>query len=113
MMEETAICPICHVPVRQTDYFCYNCGHNLHPKPPSVGIVKQIGLYLGSVLFPPLGIFWAWPYIRQNGLKYKIIGLITIGLTVGSLVFSLVFVYNYVKEAADQASLELNRLQGF
>src|ERR1700690_2123516 len=61
-----SVCPMCHIQVRLTDYFCYNCGKNLHPKPLSTSIEIQILYYVGSLVLPPMGFIWGFRYIREN-----------------------------------------------
>ncbi len=75
-------CPLCHVAVKPTDYFCPNCGKSIKPKPISTSLLTQLGIYAGSVLLPPLGFFWGIRYLRQPGRMAKIIGSIAIVLTI-------------------------------
>lgn len=106
-------CPTCHVEVRPTDYFCYNCGHNLKPKPLSTSFMKQLLLYLGSVILPPFGLIWGWPYLREQTLKAKMIGVVTILLTVGSLVLSTYYAVQFANSINEQINQEMSKLQGF
>ncbi|MBI3385825.1 zinc ribbon domain-containing protein [Candidatus Gottesmanbacteria bacterium] len=76
------ICPQCHAPVRPTDFYCYNCGKNLHPAPPSTRLESLAFLFLGSIFVPIVGIFWAWPYLKRPDLTSRIIGTIAILLNV-------------------------------
>jgi hypothetical protein len=112
-MEETTTCPVCHVSVRPTDYFCYNCGKNLQPKPPSLEIMKLILLVLGSILLPPLGIFWAVPYLKQKELKYFGWGIMFVVLTLLSVVLTTRWVMDYVNKINLEVNQQLNQLQGF
>ncbi len=80
------MCPGCHVEVRPTDYFCFNCGKNLKPKPPSTTLTTQIILYLESVLLPPYGIIIGIRYLRQKDGASKIVGIISVILTMLALV---------------------------
>lgn len=106
-------CPTCHVEVRPTDYFCYNCGHNLKPKPLSTSLVKQFMLYVGSMLLPPLGLVWGWPYLKEQTLKAKMIGIVTILLTVISLVTSVYYAMQFANSINERVNDEMSRLQGF
>jgi hypothetical protein len=104
-MEPT--CPKCHTTVRTTDYFCFNCGTNLRPVPPPIGIENQIMLYLGSFLLPPMGIFWGWKYLRSEDTKTKTVGYIACILTVVSFVIGLLWIRNIM----DSVSSQVNQFQ--
>ncbi len=105
-MEEK--CLKCHVTVRQTDYFCYNCGNNLKPVPPSVSLVDQMALYVKSILIPPFGILWAIKYLRQDSGKSKIVGIIAIVLTLTSLIICSILFKNFVSNVNKQVSEQLS-----
>lgn len=77
-----SLCSRCHVQVLAKDYFCFNCGNNLRPKPLSTSISTQIVYYVGSIVLPPMGVIWGIKYLRERNLKAKIVGLICIPLTV-------------------------------
>ena len=85
-MDEVSKCPKCHIEVRPTDYFCFNCGKNLKPKPPSTSVMAQIILYLESFFLPPYGTIIGMRYLQHKDKKSKIVGVISIVLTVLSLV---------------------------
>jgi hypothetical protein len=101
-MEETTLCPACHQPVRPTDYFCYNCGKNLRPRPLSTSLVSQIILYIKTLLLPPFGIIWGFRYIRQPGAASKIVGIITIAITIVEIVFLIQFTINLINTVNQQ-----------
>lgn len=84
-----SVCSRCHIQVRPTDYYCFNCGKNLKPAPPKTDIVSQIFLYLKSFLLPPLGLWWALPYLKQKEFKFKLIGVIAIILTLVSIILAI------------------------
>lgn len=84
-----SVCPRCHIQVRSTDYYCFNCGKNLKPAPPKTDITSQIFLYLKSFILPPLGLWWALPYLKQKEFKFKLIGVIAIILTLLSVVLAI------------------------
>lgn len=112
-MEENLICPSCHLQVRNTDYFCFNCGKNLHPKPPSTSISSQTSLYIGSLLLPPMGIIWGLRYLRQPDRESKIVGVIAIILTIVILVLLTQFTVNLINTVNEQVNSQLQSLQGF
>jgi hypothetical protein len=87
------ICPECHVNVRETDYFCYNCGKNLKPKPPSTTFSSVAMLMLGSLFLPPMGIIWGWKYIHQPDTKSKIVGYVAI---IGTIILLIVIMQSTI-----------------
>jgi hypothetical protein len=92
-MEEQTLCPVCHVVVKPGDYYCFNCGKNLHPAPPSLSFATLAGFFVGSIILPPMGIIWGYRYIK----------LIL-------LVNATVSVYNTIN---DQVQEQLPNIQGF
>lgn len=104
-MEEVKKCPTCHTEVRSTDYFCFNCGANLKPKPPSFDIASQLTLYIKSLLLPPLGIYWAIPYLKQDSSKSKAVGILAIAITLVMLILTIV----WTKQFVDNLNTQLNK----
>jgi hypothetical protein len=111
-MDEIVVCSRCHTTVRPTDYFCFNCGANLRPVPPSLSVEKQAMLYLGSFFLPPMGIIWGLPYIRQPDRTSKIVGYIAVGLTVIALILAVQVTVNIMNGVNKQMN-EIQNLQGF
>lgn len=105
-MEEK--CLKCHVVVRPTDYFCYNCGNNLRPVPPSVSWADQTTLYIKSILIPPFGILWAIKYLRQDSGKSKIVGIAAIIFTLASLIICSILFMDFADKVNNQVSEQLN-----
>jgi hypothetical protein len=95
-------CPRCHTQVRPTDYYCFNCGFNLHPAPPSLGTAKIIILFLKSFLIPPLGLWYALPYLKNEETKSKIIGIVAIILTFLSLYIAVKLTQNLINTVNQQ-----------
>jgi len=112
-MDDFQVCPSCHVGVRSSDYFCFNCGKNLKPKPLSTSITKQISIYLGSVLLPPLGLVWGIRYLREKDNTSKVVGVIAIILTVITLILLVKFTNNLIKTINEQVNSQLEGIQGF
>jgi len=112
-MLDSLVCPTCHIEVRSTDYFCYNCGRNLKPKPPSTSITRQIIIYLESFFIPPYGIVIGIHYLRQNDIKSKIVGVIAIILTVISLVLVIKLTNDLIKQVNEGVNSQLDQMQGF
>ncbi|HSW48014.1 MAG TPA: zinc ribbon domain-containing protein [Candidatus Saccharimonadales bacterium] len=88
-MDINPICPNCSLQVLPAFYFCPNCGKNLRPKPLSISVGKQIGIYLVSVLLPPLGLWPAVKYLRQDDQKAKNVGIVAIVLTIAATVVTI------------------------
>lgn len=107
-MQDVSMCPSCHVAVRPTDYFCYNCGKNLKPSPKSTAAIFQISLYMKSILLPPFGILYALPYLKQKDQKSKIVGIVAIVLTITSLIAVFVLTKNLIDSVNRQAAETMN-----
>ena len=82
-------CLKCQTVMPGNAYFCYNCGKSLRKLPPSSSVSRQITIYLTSFFVPPSGFLFGWQYIRQPDEKLKMIGVVAVILTVGSLLLSL------------------------
>lgn len=108
-----SICPKCHVIVRATDFFCYNCGKNLHPKPLSTSLITQAMYYAGALILPPMGIIWGIRYLRQAENKAKVVGLILIALNVIELILVTQWTIQLINTLNMQVSGQLNSIQGF
>lgn len=78
-------CPKCNAEVSESAYFCSNCGQALKPKPVETSIGKQIVIYAISFFLAPFGLGYAIKYLKQADKKAKIIGLISLVLTVVSI----------------------------
>ena len=82
-------CPNCNNPILPIDIFCPACGKKLKNCEASLGIQKQIGVYLLSFFLPPFGLFPAIKYLRQADSKSKTIGAIALVLTVISILITI------------------------
>jgi len=98
------LCPSCHLQVRSTDYFCYNCGANLKPKPFSISIWRQLLLYIGSIVLVPFGIIWGIRYLRQPDTAAKIVGTITIIITIISTTLVTIYTINLLNDVQKQVN---------
>ena len=92
------LCPVCHEPVRPEFYFCPNCGKNLKEKPLPTDAGAQIGIYLLSIITPPLcfltvGSWHGVKYLKMNDPKAKQIGIISIILMTLSSAVTIWLVY--------------------
>ncbi len=112
-MDEISLCPGCHVAVRPTDYFCFNCGKNLRAAPPGTTPADQIKLYLGSVFLAPMGIFWGLRYLRVDNGRSKIVGIIAMALSVVTLILVTRYTVNLVNTLNTQVEKQLQGIEGF
>ena len=107
------VCPACHIAVRPTDYFCSNCGKNLHTAPPGTTTTDQIKLYLGSVFLVPMGIFWGLRYLRVDNGRSKIVGIIAMALSVVTFIVAVRYTVNLVNAINSQVEKQLQGIEGF
>ena len=112
-MDEISLCPACHIAVRPTDYFCFNCGKNLHAAPPGTTTTDQIKLYLGSVFLAPIGIFWGLRYLRDGSQKSKMVGIIAMVLSVVTFIIAVRYTVNLVNTINSQVEKQLQGIEGF
>jgi hypothetical protein len=111
-MEEILTCPVCHVTVRPTDFFCYNCGKNLQQAPPPISLNSQIGIYLGSVFLAPMGIIWGLRYLKQSDTPSKRIGVLAMALSVITILVVTRWLIGTYNAAMTQVN-QIQNLQGF
>ena len=110
-MEPT--CPKCHIAVRPSDYFCFNCGAPLHPKPLSTNLATEIMYYAGSILLPPLGFWWGFKYLRQPDAVSKRIAILCMVFTTVSFIITSIWAVGYINKINATVNSQLNGLQGF
>lgn len=106
-MDEIVTCPGCHIVVKATDYFCFNCGKNLHLSPPSLSIDALALLYIGSALLPPMGIYWGWKYLTSSDPKRKLAGYIAFGITIIAFLITIKITMNFM----DSINKQMNQYQ--
>ncbi|SRR5258706_3796632 len=111
-MEENH-CPKCHITVKPTDFFCFNCGSNLRPKPLSTTLSTQLLYYIGSLLLPPLGVIWGIRYLKESNQTAKIVGAICIILTLISLFIGIVLTINTINAVNSQLSKQLQLINNY
>ncbi len=105
-------CPFCHVAVRPMDYFCSNCGKNLHPTPLGTGVSDIAKLYIGSVLLAPMGIFWGLRYLREKDDKSKIIGVIAMLLSLVTLIVAIQYTVTFMNTINNQVGKQFQGIEG-
>ena len=83
------VCKHCSLPVTNEDYFCPHCGKKLNDKPVSTGAWSIVWLFVLSVLLPPLGIGLTMRYIKADEESTRMIGWISLIVTVVSLIVAI------------------------
>lgn len=106
------LCPVCHTAVRPTDYYCFNCGKNLHEKPLEISTIAEYGYYAASVFLPPIGLYWAFRFIKNGDERAKRIGWILIVFTVISTLVASLWVGRMLRAASDQVNQQMQLLEG-
>ncbi|OGK24169.1 hypothetical protein A3A46_00465 [Candidatus Roizmanbacteria bacterium RIFCSPLOWO2_01_FULL_37_13] len=84
-MEVGTACTVCKQPIQVNWNFCPNCGNILRVKPLSTSVLRQLVIYSVSFFLPPFGLGYAFKYLRQDDRKARIIGIISIILTILSI----------------------------
>jgi hypothetical protein len=112
-MDEVTVCPTCHVNVRITDYYCFNCGKNLHEKPPSLSIITMVSIVIGSLLLPPMGIIWGVRYLKQSDVKSRLVGLVAILITIIELIWLTFITIGLINQINSQVNSQIQNIQGF
>ena len=73
---------------------------------------RQLSVYLLSVFFPPLGIWPAIKYLRQQDEKSKKIGLTALFLTIASIVITSWLTISFINSFSKGFDNQLNLYQG-
>lgn len=107
-MEPQLNCPSCKQKILEQDYFCPNCGKKLKDKPLSTTIARQIFIYSVSLFLPPLGLWSAVKYLKQGSEKTRMIGFISIILTIISTGITIWISVGFMNEFNKQLNQQLN-----
>lgn len=105
-----SVCPKCHQATDLNDYFCRNCGQELHKPPPATSISAQLSLYLKSALLPPMGIIWGFSYLRQKSTASKIIGIVAIVITIFVLTYATMLTIKTINLVNLQVEQQLQQM---
>lgn len=109
-MEGMFQCQRCHSEVRVGDYFCFNCGENLRPKPLDTSVGHQLTLYVGSVVLLPMGLIWGMRYVRQSSGKAKTVGVVCIIITVVTVVILAKVTVNFMQLLNQQVEEQMGTM---
>ena len=110
-MDSQLICKHCKGNISSSDYFCPNCGEKVKEKLLPTTIGRQLLVYLLSVFLPPLGIWPAIKYLRQQDEKSKKIGLAALLLTIASIVITSWLTINFINSFKEGLNNQLNLYQ--
>jgi hypothetical protein len=88
-MNPTQTCSYCQAVTDQIANFCPHCGKPFKEQPLSTSFGKQLLIYFVSFFLTPFGMVWGIQYIRSSQPKARIIGIISIFLTILSIVLML------------------------
>ena len=105
----TTICPFCHFTLNETFYFCPNCGKKISEPP--ITTVKEIGVYLVSILLPPLGLWPGIKYLFSKNARTKRAGMIAIVLTIISTVITLWLSVALFNNLSKSVNSQMNQYQ--
>ena len=99
-------CPVCHISIPTSFFFCPNCGAPLRPTPPVVTLKQQISAYSVALFLPPFGLWYVWKYIRSSDPKTKKIGIVALVITVIAIivaVWTTIAITNSLNQAVNQS----------
>ncbi len=96
-MENAKKCKYCKNDLNESWFYCPTCGKGTMEKPPSTSIMKQILIYVVSFCFAPFGLGWAIQYMRSSDKKAKVVGLISLLLTILALLLTAWSVYTVMR----------------
>ena len=89
---EPTLCPNCNATIQPIFRFCPTCGKNITDATSPITLSKQIGVYLLSILLPPLGLWPGFTYLRSKKPNGKMVGWIAIILTnIGTVITIALF----------------------
>jgi hypothetical protein len=69
--------------------YCPNCGKPIRATPLATSVPRQIIVYLISFFLAPLGLWYAWKYLKQDDQTSRIIGTVVIALTVVAVALAI------------------------
>ena len=105
---QKVFCPYCFHTLSGGDYFCPFCGKQIKEKPVDTSVMKQVSVYLVSLLLPPAGLWPAFKYLKAKDPQAKKIGMVCIVLTIISILLSVYFLSAFVNSINTQITNQLN-----
>jgi len=98
-------CPKCKAKVSEVANFCFNCGYCLKSRQEDTSVLKQILIYFVSFFLAPFGLVYAFKYLKQSDKKPRIIGIISLILTVFAIIVVVVIGRGYIRQTYDALNL--------
>jgi len=105
------ICPHCKASVDSQVFFCPNCGKKINEPPVKLTVAKQVGVYLVSILLPPLGLWPGFRYFKNKDPHVQLVGIIAIILTVMSTAVTIWYSIVLVQNINKQINSQINQFQ--
>jgi hypothetical protein len=102
---------ICKFVLVQNYNFCPYCGLKIKEEAISVSITSQIGIYLLSILLPPLGLFPGIKYPRKGNEHAKHVRLIAIFFTILGIILSVWAFYGFIHSINSALNQQINLKQ--
>lgn len=73
----------------------------------------MIGVLVGSVLLPPMGIIWGFKYLKKENPTTKLVGGVAIVLTLAVLVSAVFYTSRLINTINQQLNTGLMNLDTF
>lgn len=112
-MEDVSKCPLCHIEVRPSDYFCFNCGNNLKPKPLSTSATQQVLVYLKSIFLTPYGLIIGLRYLREKESRSKVVGLVAMVLSLVTMIVVMKLTFDLINNINEQVNTQMLQMGAF
>lgn len=109
---EITKCKKCGGDISENDYFCPHCGFKIKNPPFNTSTTTQIKAYLVSVFFPPLGLWYAYRYFKNNDAKSKKIAIAVLVLNILFFVITVWVMGTVFEYLNNQAQIQLQSLEG-
>lgn len=106
-------CPHCKAIVDPVDNFCPNCGKPIEKELKSIGVGKQIYIYVVAILAPPFGLVWTFKYLKQKSSQVQIVGMVAGILTVVSLIATIWLMIGAYHQIQQLNTINNSNLQSF
>jgi len=98
-------CPKCKAQVSETANFCFNCGYSLKFRREDTSILKQALIYFVSFFLAPFGLVYSFKYLKQPDKKSRMIGIISLMLTVFAIIAVIVIGTGYIRQTYNALNL--------
>jgi len=108
---QPTFCPFCKTVIPSDATFCPKCGKSIKELTTPISLGKQIGLYIFSILLPPLGLVPGIKYMLGKNPNGKTVGLILIILSIISIGVSLVVFSQVINEINKQVNTQFLQYQ--